>query len=623
MVQMKKLIMPDPDGNENIYELVDDTARNGLLAKANASDVESMSTRINNFIDNAIQSEVTTLWSGTINTINQSVILSESVSNFDFIDIYTSGQDGLFTRVPVSKGYAEMHVANLSDNASVNFLQVGEMRIDFSNTTATLTKAVTWKWNPSDNTSPTVTQDTLANIVRIDGIRTGQNNVYAELVDVRVGADGVTYANAGDAVRTQFANVTKSGNVIDAFSVGDYSGYITPSGGIGGNASYHYSELMPTKEGDMWCYVGLNNSAGLSFVWGYSDKNFSDPTPLVPAGRIDGEKIIIIPSGINYIRAFGVVDSQTVNKARLLHGKNVFFYDSTLGSIRTFFDTYIVNPTRYNKYVVYVLPNTYNFDSEFTEEEKASASFIGVSVPKWTTLIGFHGKERTTIKCTLASNSISTLNLQTGSGLQDLTILGENCRYAIHDDFGYNNDEDERYIADCIIQATNCSYGYAYGGGCRSSQKFKYDRCVFKATNYDGGGFLMHSNTTFTIPATLVFNDCEFYSLVGHFERAVNIRGLGNTSVINKAIFNNCHSDGFYLQKNTVFDWDITGSGNSVCPTVTDSDCATNFADNPYTDASLANTAYSALAVGSFRFASGIPQWWDGSQWVKADGTSV
>lgn len=412
-------------------------------------------------------------------------------------------------------------------------------------------------------------------------------------------------------------------DVQDAFAVEVNSGYITPGGTTGANTNYIYSALMETKPGDMWLYEGKNSGGGLSVVWGYSSLELENPTALVPAGTIDGYAIAEVPEGIYYIRAQALSKANTARVVRLLHGKNVFFYSETMGSIREFFAEHIVNPRQSNQYKVYVLPGVYNFDNEFTEEEKASTSFVGVIVPEWTTIEGFTTAKKVTFSCTLSSGSISTLNLSRGSSLKNVTVLGENCRYAIHDDFGANNDESIRYMSDCIVQATNCSYGYAYGGGCRSGQQFFFERCVFRATNYDGGGFLMHSNTGFVVPALVVMNNCEMYSEEGHPERACNFRGIGNTSVVNKAILNNCKCDGIYLEKSTVFDWEITGGGNSVCPTATSSDCKLNFADAPYTDTTYTANYFNALDVGSFRFADGIPQWWDGTKWVKADGSAV
>lgn len=355
-------------------------------------------------------------------------------------------------------------------------------------------------------------------------------------------------------------------NIVNAFDVGAYSGYIDNSGAISANVQYNYSALMPTKPGDKWLYRGKMSAVALSPVWGYSNSNFSNPTPLIEAGAVDGYIIITVPDNIYYIRAMGFIPSLASNTCLLLHGKNVLFWGAgTTGSessIRTVFNS-ITDASKINKYKVCVLPGTYSFDSEFTEEEIETSGFRGVVVPDWVTLEGIHGG--VTFSCTISSNSISTLNLGVGSSLKNLIITGQNCRYAVHDDYGYNNDNGEKVIENCVITANGCSYGYAYGAGCRSGEKLTFKNVKFTGSTYEDGGFLMHSNTGFSIPCMIEMFNCQFISLNGHAERACNIRALGNTGIVNKLFINNSRINGFYLEISSanVIDWTIEGAGNN------------------------------------------------------------
>lgn len=165
--------------------------------------IAQASAQVANLVATVKPNTVKTLWTGRLNTVNMSATLSESVSNFDFLDFYTD--NGEAHRVPVSRGNIEIKSNNVSDDASLTFFHLGETRYSFSDTTVTMTQATSYI---NDNVSVRVEADTVYGtiVTRIDGVKVGSSN-SAELVDVRVGADNVTYASAGEAVRTQFTNL--------------------------------------------------------------------------------------------------------------------------------------------------------------------------------------------------------------------------------------------------------------------------------------------------------------------------------------------------------------------------------------------------------------------------------
>lgn len=154
--------------------------------------IAQASAQVANLVANVKPNTVKTLWTGRLNTVNMSATLSESVSNFDFLDFYTD--NGEAHRVPVSRGNIEIKSNNVSDDASLTFFHLGETRYSFSDTTVTMTQATSYI---NDNVSVRVEADTVYGtiVTRIDGVKVGSSN-SAELVDVRVGADNVTYASA-------------------------------------------------------------------------------------------------------------------------------------------------------------------------------------------------------------------------------------------------------------------------------------------------------------------------------------------------------------------------------------------------------------------------------------------
>lgn len=179
-----------------------------------ADDIDTIDARVDNFINSVVPNTVETLWTGSINKKNDSATLSKAVSNFDYIDLYLLGSaDSKYIRVPASQTSLQIQQQNMSDDASSNFLRLWEMGVSISGTTVSITKVIAWEWDDPDNSNPTVTANAQNSIpiTRIDGVKIA-SNAPAELVDIRVGANGITYESAGAATRGQYSEL-KSGLV--------------------------------------------------------------------------------------------------------------------------------------------------------------------------------------------------------------------------------------------------------------------------------------------------------------------------------------------------------------------------------------------------------------------------
>lgn len=101
-----------------------------------------------------------------------------------------------------------------------------------------------------------------------------------------------------------------------------------------------------------------------------------------------------------------------------------------------------------NPYRIEIYPGTYDVLEDYTEEEIQAAyfnqtGFVGPKLLNGMSLIGMGKPEEIILTASLNTtdyssdvrNAISTLNLQGGGGIENLTILAENIRYCIHDDF--------------------------------------------------------------------------------------------------------------------------------------------------------------------------------------------
>ena len=206
---------------------------------ARQSTVES---QVTNLVTNVKANAVETLWTGTLQTKNQSVTLSEDISNFDFIDIYVSNDvETVYLRKPVSNTiHFEVQAQNMADDGTAQFMRWWETGLTISGTTATVTKSIACQWD--DFASAPVVSEVVdgPKISRIDGVKIGSHE-SAEMTDIRVGADSVTYPTAGDAVR---------GQVTDLKSVNSYNDYKIVSGRVTPTSSTTSNGITASPNGD-------------------------------------------------------------------------------------------------------------------------------------------------------------------------------------------------------------------------------------------------------------------------------------------------------------------------------------------------------------------------------------
>ena len=222
--QFRQVVVEQSEVIEDLQE--DQAALRSELTAQQATFQNTISGQMTSFI--ASQSgdyKRVTLWtSPDANGIiagGTTVILSEAVENFDYVEIYSMNTDNdAVDTIPVDEvlsdpGYAVRSV-NIS-TTSIN-LRIVESRITISGTTFTI--ADQYLYGDTDTT--TVRQITQGNkgnwvgqfgIMKIVGRKMVEN---AEVADIRVGENGTTYQTAGAAVRGQFSAVKAQIPLIDA-----------------------------------------------------------------------------------------------------------------------------------------------------------------------------------------------------------------------------------------------------------------------------------------------------------------------------------------------------------------------------------------------------------------------
>lgn len=172
--------------------------------------------------------------------------------------------------------------------------------------------------------------DTNTRIDSIIALPDGSTTADAELIDIRDGVHGQTYASAGDAVRanaeqlyaikTGFDGVvysspaaqvigsdTKLQNQINninddlgIFPATEHAGYIMSDGTYGGTSGFHSltTELIPCTQGDKFKYKAKANSNACSVLYYLNDSIVSVLHDSNVSDYID----ITVPSGCNAVR---------------------------------------------------------------------------------------------------------------------------------------------------------------------------------------------------------------------------------------------------------------------------------------------------------------------------------
>lgn len=146
----------------------------------------------------------------------------------------------------------------------------------------------------STETEDRESADTLIN-ARIDEIISGASvDPDAELLDIRVGGNGITYNTAGDAVRGQYTELNNKltpvinakvdkltpeltlipdGNIYNSATFTE-NGYVAPNGNISSSTTYGYSAKIPVEVGatyTFWAlYQGSVTNANVRFLCAYN-----------------------------------------------------------------------------------------------------------------------------------------------------------------------------------------------------------------------------------------------------------------------------------------------------------------------------------------------------------------
>lgn len=353
--------------------------------------------------------------------------------------------------------------------------------------------------------------------------------------------------------------------------------YIAPTtGGLGNNSDFNASDFIAIEELTNYYLFGFGSTYGAFYNSNQEYISGIQYDAYLPNGTM-----IQSPEGTAYIRIstqktkffdsclssensysfypflnFGVEEIKYIVKTVKPNGGGDF---TTLSAA---FDS--ITDSSFNKrYIVEFYGDGNEYDTLL--DKPYVSGQIGLKIPPFTKLVGIGGKE----KCILTRSLItsdqqdSVLNLNVTSELEGFTIIGENTRYVIHDDFGRSDELNllnyERKVKDCHFIGKDLYYSRVYGAGIRSGAKWIFENCIFE--NYDenarNDSYSCHNNLNFTNPTEQKFINCRFKAhnstsssgIYGVWFGSLNTNANG---INNNAIFWGCDIPGIRLYEENV-----------------------------------------------------------------------
>lgn len=434
---------------------------------------------------------------------------------------------------------------------------------------------------------------------RIDNITTlqeGSTTGDAELVDIRVGEDGITYENAGGAVRGQFNEIKRNLvylsqplKEINLFpnNTSITQGYYFSNGSAKENSSYCYTELLPISslglKTNMKYYINsdnlesyqifLNFYKNLNFYKGQTvgkdNINFTIPdgcTHIIFSTKTDNmsklqitegdEQISFTKNGIwKFNKEFKEIIeiNDRINKIESFLQNKKYYVKKSGGADFTSLLECLLIATETLDSVVYVDSGEYDLQQEFIDKYGASYwDNISYSTSKG----GLELKNR--VKIVFSENAKIIFNYngsnsevlskfsifnagRLGFTLVNCTIESSNCRYCVHDERNTEEDSYENNYINCSFKQDNSLNSswhskQCIGGGLGVNGTINIKDCKFESIGINNGYGIVSYHNSLSISAK------SKLTLTGNYFKGnstFRLSGYGQAEQISTALVSN------------------------------------------------------------------------------------
>ena len=197
------------NGDWLIVDTGEDTAKVNGARFAYKTELDIIDKEVTDVLTNNNGYRIETLWEGSIYSGGSSAPLAKSISEFDFIDFYMyfAGESAIYT-VDAKAGNCFVRNFNLTDDSSSTSLTLYELKLVLETQALNLEFNHAWKWSGKSSASASKSSnDSGCRITKIVGRKCNVDQNDAEVEDIRIGYNGNVYSSAGEAVRSQIAEL--------------------------------------------------------------------------------------------------------------------------------------------------------------------------------------------------------------------------------------------------------------------------------------------------------------------------------------------------------------------------------------------------------------------------------